>query len=147
MSTKELTSELLNLALTIQVSGKTVRLRPKRLLDEAAVDKLRLLRAELLATLRDQQAQLVKTLLGPPGREHRAAFKSFAEGRRIFEAPWDLFGEPVLFASDNAELDPQETRPVYRAAELSQLVGLSRAELQRVHEIRKIFGGTIVEGD
>jgi len=49
-----------------------------------------------------------------------------------------------VFASDNAIVDPGERRVVYRAAELRELVGLGPADLRCLHNVKKIFGGTIL---
>jgi hypothetical protein len=49
-----------------------------------------------------------------------------------------VLGEAVVFASDNARLDPGELWPVYRAHELRVLLGLTApGELRRIHEVKK----------
>lgn len=58
-----------------------------------------------------------------------------------------MLGEVVVFASDNAALDPGERRPVYRAAELralADLASLRPEELRQVHKAKQSFKGTIL---
>jgi hypothetical protein len=50
--------------------------------------------------------------------------------------------EAVVFASDDALVDPGELRTVYRAHELRVLLGLTTRELRRVHEVKRSFRGT-----
>ena len=68
----------------------------------------------------------------------------FATARLRVEVTSDVLGERVVFASDNARLDPGELLVIYRAAELRELVGFSPDDLRKVHAIKKMFGGTIV---
>ena len=57
-----------------------------------------------------------------------------------------MLGEQIIFASDNAAVDPGELRPVYRAHELRVLLGLrDPGELRRIHELKKTFRGTITD--
>jgi hypothetical protein len=52
--------------------------------------------------------------------------------------------EAAVFASDDARVDPGELRTVYRAHELRVLLGLTTPrELRRVHEVKRLFRGTI----
>jgi hypothetical protein len=68
----------------------------------------------------------------------------FAVAGRVVGVVPQVLGEPVVFASDNAIVDPGERRVVYRAAELRALVGLGPADLRCLHRVKKIFGGTIL---
>ena len=68
----------------------------------------------------------------------------FAEAGLVVEVYSSVLAERVLFASDNARLDPGERRVVYRASELRELLGLSSAELRRVHDTKRVFGGTVL---
>jgi hypothetical protein len=56
-----------------------------------------------------------------------------------------VLSDRVIFASDNAIVDPGELRAVYRARELRALLGLSTGELRRIHEVKKTFRGTITD--
>ncbi len=69
----------------------------------------------------------------------------FATAGLVVEVRSKVLGELVLFASDNALLDPGERRPVYRAAELRELVGLKPAELRTVHRVKRTFRGTVAD--
>lgn len=56
-----------------------------------------------------------------------------------------VLGETVLFCSDNALITDENRREhvVYRARELRELIGLSPAALRRVHEVKRVFNGSI----
>lgn len=70
----------------------------------------------------------------------------FAGAGLVVTVNSEVVGEQVIFASDNALLDPGELRPVYRAHELRALLGLrDPAELRRIHELKKTFRGTITD--
>ena len=57
-----------------------------------------------------------------------------------------MLDEAVVFASDDALVDPLVLRPVYRAHELRVLLGLlTLRELRRVHEVKRSFRGTITD--
>ncbi len=74
------------------------------------------------------------------------ALADFARAGLVVEVWSKLLGEVVVFGSDDARIDPGELRPVYRAHELLVLLGLTApAELRRVHEVKKIFRGTITD--
>ena len=68
----------------------------------------------------------------------------FATSRLVLEVRSDALGEVVLLASDDALIDPGETRTIYRAAELLELLGLSADSLREVHQIKRTFGGSVV---
>lgn len=70
----------------------------------------------------------------------------FARAGLVVEVWSKVLGEAVVLASDDARIDPGELRPVYRARELQVLLALTApAELRRVHEVKKIFRGTITD--
>jgi hypothetical protein len=74
------------------------------------------------------------------------ALADFARAGLVVEVWSKLLGEAVVFGSDDARIDPGERRPVYRARELQVLLGLTApTELRRVHEVKKIFRGTITD--
>jgi hypothetical protein len=55
--------------------------------------------------------------------------------------------EAVVFASDDAPVDPGELRTMYRARELRVLLGLTTPrKLRLVHEVKRLFRGTITDG-
>jgi hypothetical protein len=54
--------------------------------------------------------------------------------------------EAVVFASDDARVDPGELRTVYRAHELRVLLGLTTPrEIRRVQEVKRLLRGTITD--
>ncbi len=70
----------------------------------------------------------------------------FACAGLVVEVWSEVLDEAVVFASDDACIDPGEPRPVYRARELLVLLGLKNArELRRIHEVKKTFRGTITD--
>lgn len=67
-----------------------------------------------------------------------------AEAGLVVEVRSEVLGETVVFASDNASVDPGEQRVVYRTAELAVLVGLGARILRTIHEMKRTFGVPIV---
>ena len=51
--------------------------------------------------------------------------------------------EIVLFAADEAEVPVANTLVVYRESELSQVVGMSKAQLRATHDAKKILDGIV----
>lgn len=68
--------------------------------------------------------------------------EEFGEAGLVVAVRCQLFGETVVFASDNAPVDPGERRVVYGAAELQDLLGLGPEDLHTIHQFKKLFGGT-----
>ena len=68
---------------------------------------------------------------------------TFAAARHVVTVRSELLGEVVVFASDNATVDPGERRVVYRVAELEVLSSLDAENLKRVHAFKKTFRGTV----
>lgn len=52
-------------------------------------------------------------------------------------------GDEVVLASDNAIVDPGERRVVYRAAEMWHMTSMRPDTLRTVHEVKRLFGGTV----
>ena len=48
-----------------------------------------------------------------------------------------VLGETVLWAADNAQVDPGTNLAVYRARELKELVGMLPEQLRRIHVLKK----------
>ena len=67
----------------------------------------------------------------------------FAEAGLVLRVRSDALDEVVVFASDNATVDPHEPCVVYRARELVELVKLGESSLREVHRIKKMFRGTV----
>lgn len=64
-------------------------------------------------------------------------------GRLAVEADSGPEGVPVLLVSDNATIDPTETRVVYRASELHLALDLPVRVLRELHRMKRVYGGTL----
>ena len=64
------------------------------------------------------------------------AMSDFATAGLVVRVRSALFGEDVIFASDNAEIATDRGLPIYRAQELSRLLA-STDDLQRLHAAKK----------
>ena len=72
--------------------------------------------------------------------------EEFARAGLVVEVWSSVLDEAVVFASDDARVDPGEVRTVYRAHELRVLLGLTTPrELRRVHEVKRLFRGSITD--
>ena len=67
----------------------------------------------------------------------------FASAGLVVTVYSEVLNETIVFASDNAVVDPGEHRPIYRAAELLEVLGLTPKDLRCLHRVKKIFGGTL----
>jgi hypothetical protein len=159
MDAQALLAELAALGVEMHIDGDSLKIRPA----EAVPPTLR-------AELRARKPELVKHLMPPavadplagvspvPASEPAAApsvlvaevcamrLDDFARAGLVVTAWSDVLGERVIFASDNAIVDPGELRPIYRARELRVLLGLrDPGELRRIHEMKKKFRGTITD--
>lgn len=125
---------------------------------------------DLLAELRAREPEIVRRLTSPvvadplggvapaippePAADTSALvaeactmrLDDFARAGLVMTVWSEVLGERVIFASDDAIVDPGELRPVYRAHELRALLGLrDLRELRRIHEAKKTFRGTITD--
>ncbi len=64
------------------------------------------------------------------------AMSDFATAGLVVRVRSALFGEEVIFASDNAEIAPDLGLPVYRARELSRLLA-STDDLRQLHATKR----------
>ena len=55
-----------------------------------------------------------------------------------------MLDEVVLWAADNARIPPENTKVVYRATELKEVVGMPAAQLQRLHLVKKDLDGEVL---
>lgn len=94
---------------------------------------------EALATLAAQEAQAM-----PENADELRLSQLFDETpiRRVHSKVLD---EAVLFATDGAEIPPDNDLVVYRQAELRQLVGCSPERLRTIHASKQILDGELVE--
>jgi hypothetical protein len=150
----DLLSELQARQVELMVVGDRLRIRPVEALPPDLREELRRHKAEVVELLKARSGPgLAAALPGGVTEARRSLLAAdviamrldeFATARLRVEVTSDVLGERVVFASDNALLDPGEQRVVYRAAELLELIGFSPDDLRKVHSIKKLFGGTIV---
>lgn len=153
MTPSDLLSEIQARHVELMVVGDRLRIRPANALPPDLREELRAHKAEVVELLRARGGPgLAETLPGGVTEARQSLLAAdvlalrldeFATARLRVEVTSDVLGERVVFASDNAKLDPGERLVVYRAAELRELVGFSRDDLRKVHEVKKLFGGTI----
>ena len=154
MNAADILSELEALRVELAVTGDRLRFRPARAVPAGLREALRLHKAEVVAMLRDRPAVALRNALPGGVAETQPSLLTaeitamslaeFAVAGRVVGVVPQVLGEPVVFASDNAIVDPGERRVVYRAAELQELLGLRPADLRSLHNVKKIFGGTIL---
>jgi hypothetical protein len=152
---EEVLEELRRRGVQVEARGDVLHVEARRgTLSPDLVESLRQLKPELLRlvaraprTVGDalggvsevQPSLLVAEICAMP-------LEDFARGSLVVEVWSKVLGEAVVFASDNARLDPGELRPVYHARELRVLLELTASrELRRIHEVKRIFRGTITD--
>ena len=151
MNVSELLSELESRGTRVEVHGDRLRIQPPESVDEALLEAIRAHKGELVELLRPEccVADAVAVGVEPEQWPITAAellampLSEFAEARRVVRVVSSVLGEVVIFASDNAVVDPGESLVVYRAVELRELIGLSEEDLKTVHEVKRVFQGTI----
>ena len=83
----------------------------------------------------------------PPVRQEDAAGRvpaEFAQAGRVLRLRSDVLEEEVLIASDNAQLQPGETRVVYRASELTEIWDIQPSGLRFLHQVKSVFPGSTI---
>jgi hypothetical protein len=68
--------------------------------------------------------------------------ETFAKAGLLLEVRSSELCDVVLFASDNTEIDPQETRVVYRVKDLADLLGKDLDAFHTLYEIKLICQGS-----
>ncbi len=142
----------------VESAGARLRVDGDRLLLNAEAP----LPAPLLASLRARKTEIVRNLRGRPSVA--SAVPGNLESRDMpataadaADMPLDRFqgaglalpffstvlGEEVVFASDNAVVDPGERRVLYRAAEMWHMTTMQPETLRAVHEVKRLFGGMV----
>ena len=71
----------------------------------------------------------------------------FATSDLVQEVKSGVLGEHILWVADNAEVPAENTLVVYRADELTQLVGLSPDGIRRLHAVKKELDGELLDVD
>jgi hypothetical protein len=153
MTAEEVLSELEARQVELAVAGDHLRFRPATAVPEDLREELRAHKAELLEILRTQSTpRLEQALPGGVAAANQSVLiaevvamtlDEFAQAGLVVEVVSRVLDEVVLFASDNAVLDPGERRVVYRAEELREVLNYQPEDLVSVHNVKKVFGGTI----
>lgn len=148
MRVEQVISELRAHGVELQSAGDRLRFRPKDAVPPRLIDELK-----------DHKEELLE-MLGEPVADALGGVKSggtvldseicdmplpeFAIAGLVLEVTSSVLQETVIFASDNAIVDPGENRVVYRAAELEKLDGLTSGDLLQVHAVKKTFRGQVI---
>ena len=150
MNAAELLTDLAERGIQAIPEGEHLRLRPRSALTPELIQELRTHKAELLVLL-DGQLPLAEALPGGIREPQPLALaeicamplEEFAKARLRVVVHSKVLGEEVLFASDNATIDPGERRAIYRAAELQAILGAKPGELASIHAAKKAFGANL----
>lgn len=152
MEARALLAELERRGVELRAAGDRLRFRPPSAVPLALLAKLKARKPELLALLEAETATVAESLGGASAEEVTAGavlampLTEFAGAGLVVEVESEVLGERVIFASDDARLDPGERRVVYRAHELRALLPLQRPEdLRRVHAVKRTFRGTVTD--
>lgn len=149
MGAESVLAELRSCGVELRVAGDRLRFRPAEAVSPELLDKLRTYKPEVLRLLRPAVADAL-------GGVHEARpslltaevcvmpLDDFAGAGLVVEVWSERLGEVVLFASDNTAIDPGERRCLYRASELRETLRFDAASLRRVHEVKRLFRGTIL---
>jgi hypothetical protein len=153
MNAIEVLSELEARRVELAVDGDELLFRPARAVPDDLRAELSAHKAEVVEILRSREApRLEQALPGGVKAPRESALiaevvamtlDEFAQAGLVVEVASRVLDEVVLFASDNAVLDPGERRVVYRAQELREVLAYRPEDLVAVHNVKKVFGGTI----
>lgn len=147
MRPESLLTELRSRGVELEAAGDRLRFRPVEAIPPELFAELREHKAELLGLLGGRVAD---SLGGVNVDSISAAevcamrLSEFADAGLVVEVRSEVLGEVVVFAADNALLDPGERRTVYRASELQPLLTLGPGDLRAVHRVKRTFRGTIL---
>lgn len=143
-----LIEELRQKGVQLQPRGERLRYWPVERVPPELLNELKAHKGEILRIL---EVGSVATGLGgvqaptvTAGEVCAMPLSEFAEAGLVVEVRSEVLGEVVIFASDNAVVDPGERRVVYWAAELRTLLGVGGDDLRRLHAAKRAFGGTVV---
>ena len=146
MNALEVVNELRAQGVELQAAGNRLRYRPVEQVAPALLDELHEHKDEILELLGDR---VVDSLDGVEASSVTAAdvcqmrLGEFASAGLVVEVRSKILDEVVIFASDNAPVDPGERRVVYRASELLVLAGLESSDLRQLHLAKRTFRGTV----
>jgi hypothetical protein len=156
MMAEELLEELRRCGVQVEARGEVLHVEaPRGALSPELVQSLRRLKPALLKLVAPAAERTVSETLGgvSPTRSSLLTaevcamrLEDFARAGLVVEVWSTVLDEAVMFASDDALVDPGEPRTVYRAHELRVLLGLTTPrELRRIHEVKKMFRGTVAD--
>jgi hypothetical protein len=156
MMAEELLEELRRCGVQVEARGEVLHVEaPRGALSPELVRSLRRLKPALLRLVAPEAARTVSETLGGVSEIGASLLtaevcamrlEEFARAGLVVEVWSSVLDEAVVFASDDARVDPGELRTVYRAHELQVLLGLmTPRELRRVHEAKRLFRGTITD--
>jgi hypothetical protein len=152
MSPESILAELDRRGIELSASGDRLRFRPIEAIPPDLLEELRKHKPNLLRLLSPPTVALALagvTEAAPPLRVNEVCamtLDAFATAALVVEMRSSVLGEVVIFASDNAHVDPGELRPAYRASELRALLALTNPDdLRQVHAFKKTFRGTITD--
>jgi TubC N-terminal docking domain len=151
MTPEDLLAEARERGIVLRAAGDRLQFRPVNRVPPELREELRQHKAQLLAILKAGPTVGESLPAGLRSSEWplldeenlRMSLAEFAEARLVVRVWSECLNERLVFASDNAVLDPGEREPVYRALELRELVGMNAVDLRCVHQVKKVFGGTI----
>jgi hypothetical protein len=156
MMAEELLEELRRCGAQVEARGEMLHVEaPRGAVSPELVQSLRKLKPDLLRLVAPLAARTVGEALGGVSETSTPLLtagvcamrlEEFARAALVVEMWSPMLDEAVVFASDDARVDPGERRTVYRARELRVLLGLATPrELRRVHEAKRLFRGTITD--
>jgi hypothetical protein len=154
MMAEELLEELRRCGAQVEARGEVLHVEaPRGALSPELVRSLRRLKPALLRLVAPEAARTVGEALGGVSETGASLLtaevcamrlEEFARAGLVVEVWSSVLDEAVVFASDDARVDPGELRTVYRAHELRALLGLTTPrELRRVNEVKRLFRGSI----
>ncbi len=153
---EELLEELRRCGVQVEARGEVLHVEaPRGALSPELVRSLRRLKPALLRLVAPEASRTVGETLGGVAETGGSLLtaevcamrlEEFARAGLVVEVWSSVLDEAVVFASDDARVDPGELRTVYRAHELRVLLGLTTPrELRRVHEVKRLFRGSITD--
>ena len=147
MKAEEILGNLSSLGVQIRPDGDLLKLKPFSKLTPELHEEVRKHKGELLEMLGKPVADVLggvksgATVLDAEICD--MPLPKFASAGLVLEVTSSVLQETVIFASDNAIVDPGENLVVYRASELKELVGLTSGDLLQVHAVKKTFRGQV----
>ena len=146
MTAEEILTTLAERRISARTDGRNIRLAPKGRLTPELRELILANKPELIAAIGEPVGSALGGVDGVGEELALMPLSRFSVAGLVVEVDSRILGEVILFASDNAVIDPFEKRAVYRAAELVALAGLdevSPRDLRQVHKFKKLFRGRV----